>query len=437
MKHLAPTSFVRKQRGAVIITAALFMLFLLGFIGIALDLGRAFVVRSELQSAVDSCALSAAQELDGTATALTRATSAGLTAGNLNRVEFQSTTWAGRGQLVDTEITYRDAAYLVTVTPANAKYAQCAHVQPNLPMWLMRSFSAFFGGGPFPVTQNIAARAVATRASAQTACPVPLALKPKAGFGAPNYGFVVGEWVNLIVAPGGATNGQVGWANLDGSNSASETVAELDGRCGTEVGDTLGTPGVQTTAADNWNYRFGIYKNAGDPSQPTQRPDFSGYAYTATNWPGVGGNPPSNAYNGPTPLTAPADAANFVTKRAAFASCADTGTRVTAGGPPGTLSCEGITGLSLNSFQKLAAPGNVPGGHRQYGTSRRLVVVPVVNGANGVIDFACMFMLQPLSIPMTDVQLEYRGNAGSAGSPCTTNGLAGGTAGPLVPVLVR
>jgi Flp pilus assembly protein TadG len=437
MKHLAHPSFGRKQRGAVIITAALFMLFLLGFIGIALDLGRAFVVRSELQSAVDSCALSAAQELDGTATALTRATSAGLTAGNMNRVEFQSATWAGRGQLVDAEITYRDAAYLVTATPANAKYAQCTHVQPNLPMWLMRAFSAFFGGGPFPTTQNIAASAVATRASAQTACPVPLALKPKPGGTAPNYGFVVGEWVNLIVAPGGAINGEVGWANLDGSNSASETVAELDGSCGTEIGDTLGTPGVQTTAADNWNYRFGIYKNTGDPSQPTQRPDFSGYAYTATNWPGVGGNPPSNAYNGATPPGAPLTAANFVTKRAAFASCADTGTRVTAGGPPGTLSCEGITGLSLNSFQKLAAPGNVAGGHRQYGTSRRLVVVPVVNGTSRVIDFACMFLLQPLSIPMTDVQLEYRGNAGVAGSPCTTNGLAGGTAGPLVPVLVR
>jgi Flp pilus assembly protein TadG len=437
MNNVAHPSLGRKQSGAVIITAALFMLFLLGFIGIALDLGRAFVVRSELQSAVDSCALSAAQELDGTGTAITRATSAGLTAGNLNRVEFQSATWAGRGQLVDAEITYRDAAYLVTTVGANAKYAQCAHVQPNLPMWLMRAFSAFFGAGPFPVTQNIAASAVATRASAQTACPVPLALKPKPGFGAPNYGFVVGEWVRLITSPGGGAGGEIGWANLDGSNSASETVAELNGRCGTEVGDTLGTPGVQTTAADNWNFRFGIYKNSGDPSQTIQRPDFSGYAYTATNWPGVGGNPPFNAYDGDTPPGAPLNAANFVTKRAAFASCADTGTRVTNGGPPGTLSCEGITGLSLNSFQKLAAPGNVAGGHRQYGTSRRLVIVPVVNGANGVIDFACMFLLQPLSIPMTDVQLEYRGNAGSAGSPCTTNGLAGGTAGPLVPVLVR
>jgi hypothetical protein len=48
-----------------------------------------------------------------------------------------------------------------------------------------------------------------------------------------------------------------------------------------------------------------------------------------------------------------------------------------------------------------------------------------------------MFMLQPLSIPIVDVQLEYRGNAGAPGSPCVTAGLPGGVAGPLVPVLVR
>jgi len=54
-----------------------------------------------------------------------------------------------------------------------------------------------------------------------------------------------------------------------------------------------------------------------------------------------------------------------------------------------------------------------------------------------VIDYACMLMLQPLTIPMSDVKLEFRGNAGTPGSPCTTSGIPGGVAGPLVPVLVR
>ncbi len=191
------------------------------------------------------------------------------------------------------------------------------------------------------------------------------------------------------------------------------------------MGDTLGTPGVQTSVADVWNQRFGIYKNTGDPS--VDRPDYTGYAYTSSNWPTQ-----FNAYNGAPGAGADATAQNFVTKRAAFASCADTGTKV-----KGANSCESITGLSLNSFQKLANPGNVAGGHMQYGFDRRIVTVPVIDGSNHVIDYACMLMLQPLSIPMTDTQLEFRGNAGAVGSPCTTSGLAGGSAGPLVPVLVR
>ncbi|WP_228121988.1 pilus assembly protein TadG-related protein [Variovorax paradoxus] len=410
----------------MIVTAALFVLFLLGFMGIALDFGHLFVVRTELQTAVDSCALAAARELDKTSSAITRGKSAGQTAGNANRVNMQSATWGGQGQIQATEVTFRDASYASTSVPTAAVYAQCAHSQPNIRMWLMQAIGAFSGDtAGNPPTRSVAASAVATRASAQTACPVPVAAKPKPGGTAPNYGFAVGEWVTLIMAQNAAVGGQIGWANLDGSNSASETVAELNGRCGAKVGDTIGTPGVQATVADVWNERFGIYKNSGDPS--TERPDYTGYAYTSLNWPAQ-----FNAYSGTPGAGAPASAQNFVTKRAAFASCADTGTKLS-----GSNSCESITGLSLNSFKKLANPGNVAGGHMQYGFDRRMVTVPVVDGGNHVIDYLCMLMLQPLSIPMTEVQLEFRSNAGAVGSLCTTNGLAGGSVGPLVPVLVR
>jgi hypothetical protein len=428
MYRQAPISR-RFQGGAVIVTVCLLMLFLLGFVGFALDFGRAFVVKTELQSAMDSCALSAAGELDGTANAITRAKSAGLTAGNANPVEFQSASWRGKGQLVDSEITFRDTSYALTTNPVVAQYVECQHTQPSFQLWLIQAMAAFSGDTTtFPSNQNIFARAVATRAHSQSACPLPLALKPAAGgTAANNYGFTVGQWVKLLMGPGEATNGEIGWANLDGSNNAAETVAEMDGFCGTEVGDTLGTPGVQATVADNWNYRFGIYKGPGNPSVYKQRPDFTGYSYTATNWPSS-----FNAYDGTVPAGAHPTAGNFVTKRLAFASCADTGTQLR--GSPN--SCEGITGLALNSFSKLAAPGMTTGGHRQYGMDRRIVVVPVVNATSNVIDWACMFMLQPLSIPLVPVWLEYRGLAGAPGSPCTTTGMPG-TTGPLIPVLVR
>jgi len=402
--------FHQRQRGAMIITAALFLLFLMGFMGIALDFGHLFVVKSELQTAVDSCALAAARELDKQGTAIARAQSAGQTAGNANRVNMQSAIWSGQGQIVFADITFRDAAYAPTLDPAAAAYAQCVHTQSNIDIWLMKAMGAFSGDAAGnPAVRSVAASAVATRASAQTTCPIPVALKPKAGGVAPNYGFNVGDWVKLIQAQNASAGGEIGWANLDGSNSASETEAELNNHCGTKVGDTLGTPGVQTSVVDVWNQRFGIYKNSGDPS--VQRPDYTGYVYTVLTWPSQ-----SDAYG------------DFMSKRGAYASCVDTGK---------VKDCESLTGLSLNSFQKLAAPGNVAGGHKQYGLDRRIVTVPVIDGSSHVIDYACMLMLQPLTIPMSDTWLEFRGNAGAPGAPCTTSGIPGGVLGPLVPVLVR
>jgi hypothetical protein len=51
-----------------------------------------------------------------------------------------------------------------------------------------------------------------------------------------------------------------------------------------------------------------------------------------------------------------------------------------------------------------------------------------------------MLLLQPIPSPFNKkdvVKLEYVGNASALGSPCTGSGLPGGSAGPLVPVLVR
>ncbi|WP_220634923.1 pilus assembly protein TadG-related protein [Georgfuchsia toluolica] len=419
------------QQGAIILTVAFVLLFLLGFMAIALDFGHMFVVKDELQTSMDACALSAAQELDGAGDAITRATNAGITAGNLNNVNFQSGTWSGKGKIVAADITFKDPFYGVTTVPALARYAQCQHTQSGIQMWLFQAMGAFAGSADaaYSSTKGVGALAVATRSSAQTTCPVPLGLKPKDGGTAPNYGYQPGEWVTLIM--GTPTSGYIGWYNLDGSTNASETRTELGepGRCGTRVADTLGTPGVEATVVPVWNARFGIYKNA-DPGPSVNHPDYSGYAYTSTNWKNA---VPQNAYAGIPAAGSDATALNFKTKRLAFASYADTlgGSNVGAG--------DSITGFELKTgggFKTLATPG-AGGEHEQFGYSRRIVAVPVINGANQVIDYACMLMLQPLSIPMVDVQLEFVGNAGAESSPCTTNGYAGGTAGPKVPVLVQ
>ncbi len=417
-----------RQKGAVILTVAFALLFLLGFMAIALDFGHLFVVKGELQTSMDACALAAAQELDGAGDAITRATNAGIAAGNLNNVNFQSGSWSGKGRIVGADITFKDASYGSTAVAANARYAQCQHSQNGIQMWLFQAMGAFLGSADaaYSSTKSVGALAVATRASAQSSCPVPLGLKPKAGGTAPNYGYQVGEWVTLV-GDRIPNSGEIGWYNLDGSTNATETKAELGepGRCGVRVGDTLGTPGVKDSVETVWNYRFGIYKNA-DPGPSVNHPDLSGYVYTSTNWTNA---VPQNAYAGTPAAGSHATAANFKTKRLAFASYDDTGTSVNAG--------DGITGLTMKGGYKTLATPNSGGQHQQFGYSRRIVAVPVIDGTPKVIDYACMLILQPMTSPIVDVQLEFVGNAGAESSPCTTNGLSGGTAGPLVPVLVQ
>jgi hypothetical protein len=419
-----------RQQGAVIVTVCLLLLFLLGFIGIALDFGRLFIVKSELQTAMDSCALAAAQELDRQPTAITRATNAGLTAGNLNGVNLQSAKWGGSGSvcsdqadpvapcLVAADITFKNTSYVTTADPAVAQYAQCQHTQSGVSLWLLQAMGAFSGNNTlYPNTQNVMASAVATRAHGQTTCPLPVSAKPRecppaSGIACvgPDYGFTPGEWVTVLTSQSSIPGGYIGWANLDGSNSASETAAEMNGKCGTRVNDVLGTPGTQTSIAEDWNYRFGIYKKlpdfATDPSY--MRPDYTGYSYTTTNSTG------SNAYT------------DFANKRTTFSACAAT-----------VSACESTIGRSLNSFKDVAASGTGTGSHGLWGTNRRIVTVPVTDSGNRVIDFLCMLMLQPLSVPMADVQLEYIGNASLPTSPCSFSGMPGGAAGPLVPALVR
>jgi hypothetical protein len=136
-------------------------------------------------------------------------------------------------------------------------------------MWLLHAAGAVSGDtGANPSTRAVLASAVATRASSQSTCPIPVALKARTGGSAANnFGFQVGEWVTVF-DKGGASAGEMGWYNLDGSNGANETAAELSegGRCGTRIGDTLGTPGAQTSVDRPWNYRFGVYKNSDSPA---------------------------------------------------------------------------------------------------------------------------------------------------------------------------
>jgi hypothetical protein len=259
-------------------------------------------------------------------------------------------------------------------------------------------------------TMDVGAFAEATTTPAQSTCPLPLWFKPKAGGTKPNYGYVKGEWVTLLSKDN--QNGYIGWANLDGSKDANETKKEMSGYCGTKVGSQLGTPGDQQSIAPIWNTRFGIYDDKNDLTTLKLPPDFTGYVYTTTSYPAG-----KNAYP------------DFVNKRLAFARCASKA--------PDCAVNNGLKKTALGNDNTYMATPGTGGDLQRYGTNRRLAAVPVVDAAYKVVDFVCVLMLQPISTPMVDVQLEFLGNASDPDSPCTASGLPGGTAGPLVPVLVR
>lgn len=63
----------RAERGFVLIATSIAITLLLGLAGLAIDIGRMYVIRAELQSFTDAAALKAALSIDGTAAGLARA----------------------------------------------------------------------------------------------------------------------------------------------------------------------------------------------------------------------------------------------------------------------------------------------------------------------------------------------------------------------------
>jgi len=400
-----------RQRGAIGVVVALSLVVLLGFLGVVLDLGRILVVRTELQNAADACALAAAYELDGNASALTRAENAGITIGTRNSMVFQSTpvsvtaadisfspVLSGAGGSNAVYVTQAGGA-----TPATAKYAMCTLTRAGLPMTLM----ALLGAG----AKTVSAQAVATMAPSQSSCAIPLGVCANAS--GPSFGLTPGQWVSGRFDAGGGLTGSFNWIDFTPPSGGQSELAALmtgQGSCAIQAGQNVGQTGVMgNAAAKAWNSRFGLYQGGGgNPSLSTAPPDFTGYAYTDTSWPAQ-----ANAL--PDFLDIERVAHN-------------------------TYQGNAATGLSLSGAYSSATPAQLAAS----GASRRLSVAPIIDCSGfgssqtvPIIGYACVLMLHPIGSPSDVVRMEYVGRADDPASPCATNGLAGGSFGPKVPVLVQ
>jgi Flp pilus assembly protein TadG len=417
-----------RQRGAVAVVVALSALVLFGFAGMAIDVGRLYVNRTELQTAADACALAASAELicDPAAGAcpaafLLNAQAAGIYAAGRNVRDFQvnPVTIAPANVKFYTALA-PNTSYLSIAGGAstNSRYVMCTASAAGIAPWFM----GVLGAG----AQTVATSAVATGAPSKSFCnAAPLGVCTKAG------GYAVGEWISSTFTTNGNNNDVVGgfkWVdftpNAGGNNEIREQLIGNSAVCNIQVGNNVQQPGQQQGAKAAYNTRFGMYPNgANGYTTATAPPDHTGYAYPNQA-------PGAPVYAEPPDPIVPPYMGN---------AYGDYRTR------------QGSNTPFINNQYGVSGPGgNIPGNpitaadHLAFGGDRRLVAAPMIDCAGGnvvpIVGMACVLMLNPMSNGATGrIFLEYRGLATAAGSPCRTGGMAGGptATGPQVPTLVQ
>lgn len=416
-----------RQGGAVAIVVAIAMIAMIGIVGLALDLGKLYVARAELQNAADACALAAVHSLNGATTRqLEIAEAAGLTTGLRHKVQFQSNTVSlhQNTSLAFAERVEGPWQSKNSFGPGDPgilrmRHARCTITESDMDTWLIQVLNVL--PGVAIGSQQVAASAVASLLSAQTTCAMPLAICTEQLA----VNSQIGQWIRGGNSPSADGSSNFRWVdlNLDSKNSSTRDIAGMlsgNGACELPVkGTQVGSAGVRAGLSNEWNTRFGIYQG-GAYSAESNPPDFSGYAYTTKTWPaGPDGNR-SNAFE------------DFISKRSSYAP---------------------YQGDSLAGLVTGSGPG-IQAAHVNYGSLRRVLPAPVINcseldkGTKKTLiqDWACLFMLHPISRGVGAgrgndgyLYLEYRGKASALGSPCASTGLPGDIAGngPLVPTLSR
>lgn len=418
MPVLSPTRLLpglqrqaRRQQGAVIVTVALTLLFLLGFAGIAIDFGRLFVLKTELQTAMDSCALAAAQELNGQPDAVWRAQQAGLAAGNLNKVRFQRDA-AG---LVASDIQFSPTlSGPYTDKPmGTVTHVRCQRVLTGITPLLLHAMDAFAGTSHQTAASSVAAVAVATLFSSQTSCMVPVGVCTKSG------GYKRGDWIQGLTNDTGDmdVSGQFRWLSL-GDNGGARDIKDIlagDAQCDLPGTATPVTKSGKTNGAiEAWNTRFGIYRSGYAPE--LNPPDTTGYAWYSNNFdPKMQGRfDAADGYGMRQGLNSPYQGDNQTDSK------------------------------GLNALLGGATP-STGAVHRAGQANRRVVTVAQINCDGQPIKiqgFLCMLMLHPLekaaSGKKTKMWMEYIADASATvGNPCISLGMPGTGSGGPVPGLVR
>ena len=410
------------QRGAVAITFGLTLVVLIGFVGLAIDLGRFFVIKTELQNGMDACALSAASQLRPGANdtkALDRAKAYGkvffksdVNDAIKNKVNFQNMV-PDPGTLEITFATSNAGPYNIT-DPNTAKYVKCQYPLTDLPIYFMQVLN------PLLTTQTVNAWAVAKRETPAASC-IPVALCTDNDEGT---GYAEGDWISVVGDKAGP--GFFGWVDFDPSGGGPNTIDDILAGSKTcdvsRVNDLIKMePGNMAGLDEPWNSRFGWYDKLDKTTAP---PDKTGFAYS--NAPAV---PPDPAGNWPSGKAAYSD---YQSKRNAF-------TPYQTQQPPGIEKAPGA-----NNYDPIISED-----HQKYGRAdRRIAVAPIVNCTKWtnpggpsdpvpILKWGCILMLNPYinkgpSAEYQKAKVEFLDLASDPDSPCS-----GGEENAIAPVLTQ
>lgn len=141
-RRVPPLPRRRRQRGGVALIFALFLVPLMAFMGLAVDFGRIYIVKSELQGAADACALAAALHLSGAPVtgAFTAATNSGIHVARLNSSNLQATAITQGSVKVEFGTALNGATWSTAAAgPAGgASFARCTISRNTLPTWFLQ-----------------------------------------------------------------------------------------------------------------------------------------------------------------------------------------------------------------------------------------------------------------------------------------------------------
>lgn len=266
------------QRGAILPLAAIGLLALIAMGGLALDMGHAYLNKTRLQNALDAAALSGAKTLDER-NDIGMATTAARTAFTMNRNS------AGNAELQNIAPGSVTVEFSDTLNPfgggVNPRFIRVGVSADNFarPSWLLQIMGF--------VNIPVGARAVAGP-SPQLTCPTNMIPAAPCGTpGAANYGYTVGQEVQLKYdsnnkSPAGPGN----FGNVDlgscgpGKNCVRDGMAGLFTGC-PSTGDTITTdPGNNVGPnAKGFNTRFNCPTNCNPVDTSKYLPDVIIRAY--------------------------------------------------------------------------------------------------------------------------------------------------------------